>query len=82
MKNITVTVEDDVYHAARLKAAQRATSISRLVADFLRDLSREDELRAERQRRLAESFLQLDRRATNAAIGRFDRDEIYDAELR
>ncbi|MBT8341681.1 MAG: hypothetical protein HKP58_02945 [Desulfatitalea sp.] len=53
MKNITVSVDEQVYAAARRKAAERNTSVSRLVADFLRSLNREDDLRAERQRRLA-----------------------------
>ena len=47
MKNITVSVPDDVYSTARRQAADRNTSVSQLVAEYLRSLGREDELRAE-----------------------------------
>ncbi len=35
MKNITVTIADDVYTAARVWAAQHGTSVSRLVQRML-----------------------------------------------
>jgi plasmid stability protein len=42
MKNITVSVPDDVYRAARIRAAERGTSVSSLVAEHLRSLSDRD----------------------------------------
>jgi hypothetical protein len=39
MKNITVSVRDDIYRAARIQAAERASSVSALVTDYLRSLS-------------------------------------------
>lgn len=39
MKNITVSVSDDVYRAARIAAAERGTSVSAIVAEHLRSLS-------------------------------------------
>lgn len=39
MKNITVSVPEDVYRAARVRAAERGRSVSALVADYLRSLS-------------------------------------------
>jgi len=43
VKNITVTVDDEVYHRARIRAAQADTSVSALVRDFLIQLAgRED----------------------------------------
>ncbi len=42
MKNITVSVEDGVYRAARILAAERATSVSALVADYLRSLTADE----------------------------------------
>ncbi len=39
MKNITVSVPDDVYRNARVAAAQRDTSLSALVAAYLEQLS-------------------------------------------
>jgi hypothetical protein len=35
MKNITVTLSDDIYHRARATAAEMQTSVSALVKDFL-----------------------------------------------
>ena len=39
MKNLTVTVPDDVYRNARVAAAQRDTSVSALVVAYLERLS-------------------------------------------
>jgi uncharacterized protein YdaU (DUF1376 family) len=39
MKNITVTVDDDTYRKARIKAAERETSVSALVKHFLIELA-------------------------------------------
>jgi len=38
MKNITVSVDDETYRRARIKAAERETSISALVKRFLDEL--------------------------------------------
>jgi len=35
MKNITVSVDDETYRRARIKAAERETSLSALVKQFL-----------------------------------------------
>ena len=46
MKNITVAVPDDVYHAARIRAAEEGTSVSALVTRFLQTISgKTDEFR-------------------------------------
>ena len=42
MKNITVSVPDDVYRDARIRAAELGTSVSALVAEYLRSLSEQD----------------------------------------
>lgn len=39
MKNVTLAVPDDVYRQARIRAAERGTSVSALVAEYLRSLS-------------------------------------------
>lgn len=39
MKNITVTVDDETYRKARVKAAERDTSVSGLVKRFLTELA-------------------------------------------
>ncbi len=42
VKNITVSVDDETYRRARIKAAERATSLSALVRRFLLDLISEE----------------------------------------
>jgi hypothetical protein len=39
MKNITVTVDDETYRRARMKAAEQDTSVSALVKRFLAELA-------------------------------------------
>ena len=39
MKNITVSVPDDVYRRARIRAAEEGRSVSALVVEFLNGLS-------------------------------------------
>jgi hypothetical protein len=38
MRNITVSVDDEIYRKARIKAAERDTSVSALVKRFLAEL--------------------------------------------
>jgi hypothetical protein len=38
MKNVTITLEEDVAHWARIRAAELDTSVSRLLGNMLRDL--------------------------------------------
>jgi len=42
MKNITVSVPDDVYRQARIRAAELDSSVSALVGEYLRSLARGD----------------------------------------
>ncbi len=42
MKNITVSVPDDVYRRARIRAAEEGRSVSALVVEFLNSLSADD----------------------------------------
>ena len=59
MKNITVTVDDETYRRARIKAAEKDTSVSALVRQFLTEVAA-DESRDERLRRLeAETRAQI-----------------------
>ncbi|MCY3839683.1 MAG: hypothetical protein OXH09_13700 [Gammaproteobacteria bacterium] len=39
MKNITVSVDEEIHRLARIRAAERDTSVSALVRDFLRRLA-------------------------------------------
>lgn len=42
MPNITVTVDEDTYRAARIKAAAQGSSVSALVKQFLAELADRD----------------------------------------
>lgn len=79
MRNITVSVPDDVYRAARIRAAERGRSVSALVGDFLRSLSeREAEFsRLEAQQRQVQDEIERFR-----ARDRLDRDELHERAVR
>ena len=76
MRNVTVSLDDEVYRRARVKAAERDTSLSALVRDFLVSLG-EDETDFERRARLQDeviasigSFRAADRLGRDAAHDR------------
>lgn len=79
MKNITVSVADDVYRKARIRAAEQNTSVSALVADFLRSLA-DSEAEFERleglQREVTAEIREF------SAGDRLSRDEIHQRALR
>jgi plasmid stability protein len=79
MKNITVAVPDDVYRNARIRAAERGTSVSALVGEYLRSLSgRGAEFsRLEAQQRQVQSQISRFR-----AGDRLDRDRLHDRAVR
>ena len=77
MKNITVSVDDETYRRARIKAAEQETSVSALVKRFLGELAAE-ESDAERLRR-QERLLRASITAFSAA-DRLSRDEVHARE--
>jgi plasmid stability protein len=79
VKNITISVPDDVYREARIRAAERGSSVSALVAEYLRSLSdREAEFdRLEAQQHHVQR--EIDR---FSARNRLDRDEIHGRAVR
>jgi hypothetical protein len=79
MKNITVAVPDEIYREARIRAAERGSSVSALVGDYLRSLTeREAEFaRLEDQQRQVTS--EIDR---FSAGERLDRDELHGRAVR
>jgi hypothetical protein len=56
VKNITVSLKDEIYRRARIKAAERDTSVSALVREFLTTLG-EAETDFERRKRLQDEVL-------------------------
>lgn len=43
MKNLTITVEDGVLEWARIEAARRGTSVSRMVGDFMAEMQQRED---------------------------------------
>ncbi len=79
MKNITVAIPDDVYRAARIRAAEEGRSVSSMVAAYLRFLSGADaeHARLEAQQRRIQAQIERFR-----ATDRLTRDEVHDREVR
>ncbi len=77
--NITVSVPDDVYRTARIRAAERGSSVSALVAEYLRSLSEQEAefARLEAQQRGIQD--QIDR---FSARDRLDREELHERAVR
>jgi len=79
VKNITVSVDDETYRRARMKAAERDTSVSALVRDFLQELASEE---SERER-LARLEHELRAGITSFRGGdRVDRDTVHERSRR
>jgi plasmid stability protein len=76
VKNITVAVPDDVYRAARIRAAEQGTSVSALVSGYLESLTNDDAAEFARlrdlQRRVSAGVSNF------SASGRLSRDEVHD----
>ncbi|MBB5519939.1 DUF6364 family protein [Amphiplicatus metriothermophilus] len=75
MRNITVTVDDETYKLARLKAAERDTSVSALVREFLKSLAFE-ESEFERLERLEQEIRKRIRGISTDDLS--SREELYD----
>lgn len=74
MKNITIAVPAEVYRRARVKAAERDTSVSALVRGFLISLA-EGEPDFERRKRLQEEVIRSVRQFR--AANRLKREDVY-----
>jgi plasmid stability protein len=79
VRNITVSVPDDVYRAARIRAAERGSSVSALVGEYLRSLSSADAefSRLEAQQRRVQAEIESFR-----AGDRLGRDEVHSRGVR
>jgi plasmid stability protein len=79
MRNITVTVPDDVYRQARIRAAEQGRSVSALVTEFLGGLADRD---AEHTR-LEDLQQRVQREISEFRAGaRVGRDEVHDRAVR
>ena len=79
MKNITVSVPEDVYRTARIRAAEQGRSVSAMVAAYLRSLPEPgaefDRLEAQ-QRRIQRQIKRF------RASDRLSRDEVHARAVR
>lgn len=79
MKNVTVSVPDDVYRTARVRAAEEGTSLSALVAGYLGSLGGRE---AEFSRLAAQQSEVLGEIDNFSARDRLDRDEAHRRAVR
>ena len=77
VKNITVSLPDEVYRRARIRAAARDTSVSALVREFLAGLG-DEEPEFDRRKRLQAEVMQSIR--SFRAGGRLSRAEAYERD--
>jgi hypothetical protein len=79
MKNVTVSVPEDVYRVARIRAAEGGSSVSALVAGYLRSLGGQE---AEFSRLEAQQSQVLEEVDRFRAGDRLDRDELHRRAVR
>ncbi len=81
MKNITVSLDDDVYRRARIKAAELDTSVSALVKKYLVELAGQ-ETDFERRKRLEDEILAKIKGRGFSAKDRLSRDKVHERGVR
>ena len=81
MKNITVSLDDDIYRRARVKAAELDTSVSALVKKYLVELAGQ-ETDFERRKRLQDELLASVKIHRFSASDRLTRDEVHERKVR
>jgi metal-responsive CopG/Arc/MetJ family transcriptional regulator len=79
MKNVTVSVPDDIYRIARIRAAEGGSSVSALVTGYLRSLG---EREAEFSRLEQQQSQILDEVDHFSARDRLDRNELHRRAIR
>ena len=79
MANITVSLPDDVYRRARIRAAEQNTSVSKMVRQFLTEVGTA-ETDFERRRRLQDQVLAAI--PAFSARERLTREQVHDRAVR
>jgi hypothetical protein len=74
VKNVTVSLPDEVYRKARIKAAERNVSLSSLVREFLESLAAAEGEFKRLERLQEESYAKID---SFSASDRLEREEVY-----
>ena len=80
MRNITVSLDDETYRRARIKAAERNSSVSALVKGFLLQLTAEESGFERRRRLQRETLAAILASQTFRAADRLSRDEIHERD--
>jgi hypothetical protein len=75
MKNVTVTLDEDVARWARVEAAKRETSVSRFLGEMLRDRMRTEDAYEEARRQFLAIKPQILRKAATPLPSR---EELHD----
>ncbi len=86
MKNITVSVDEETYRQARIVAAERGTSVSALVRNFLRKMAQDGAVESP-NKRLLRTLAEIDesmraRGSQFSAADRLAREDLYDRAAR
>ena len=79
MKNVTVSLPDDVYRVARVRAAEGGGSLSALVASYLRSLAGGEAEFARLEAQQSEVLGEVDRFRAGDRLGR---DELHSRAVR
>jgi plasmid stability protein len=88
MKNITLKIDDETYQKARVVAAEKGTSLSAMVREFLIALEQKNADRTRSESARCERLLKLYEEADTATPGQktaawtFNRNECYEERLR
>lgn len=83
MKNITVSVPDEVYHAARVRAAQLHTTVSAVVKEHLTALAGEPPGQDEARRRMSGLLDKIHKERGNSGFDMSEnltRDQLHDRD--
>ena len=79
VKNITVSVDDEVYHKARMRAAERRTTVSAMVKKMLVEVAGQETEFEQLRREEHELRARLLARGVRfKASGRLSRTELYE----
>lgn len=79
MKNITVSVPEDVYRSARVRAAEDGSSVSALVTLYLRSLEERESEFSRLEKLQGQVFAEIER---FRGADRLGRDELHGRAIR
>lgn len=77
MKNITVSLDDEIYRRARIKAAEQDTSVSALVKGFLIQIATSESEKEVRKRLQKETLAAIRATQVFRATDRLSRDDLH-----